>query len=529
MFMATAALASSAARPVVVGLTGSIGMGKSTASRYFAAAGFRVHDADAVVHSLYAAGGAAVGPVCAAFPGVEAAGGGNDRSKLSAAVATAGRDASLKTLESIVHPLVSADRDAFVARAAAEGEWLIVLDIPLLMETMDGATRSTLLDALVVVSAPADVQRERVLSRPGMTSDKLDFILTKQVADADKRAAADYVIETGHESFAPARAQLARCLADLSTRHAARYATWRDQPVSSPKDVTPCKVARVRGVSFDLDDTLFPTMPPIMAASQTLATAIEREMPNSFAAGAAERSALRGSMKAVSEEQPLLAHDFTELRRVSLQKLARAHGDKPSDVDRVVDTFVRARSNVRQHFYPEVPEALKAVRAAGLPVGSLTNGNCNVRAHEEVSEWFDFAITAADCGASKPHPVPFWIAAAAATHAQPQARARAQGAPQVPPAKRAHDETEAEQTLKPRHLVHIGDDVSTDLLGALAAGCRAVLISRPELAPRPPEQTALLPAADPSRWREVGTVDEAIKVVMDWRSDGEEAAKVDVS
>jgi dephospho-CoA kinase len=167
-----AAAPAAAAKPVVVGLTGSIGMGKSTASSWFRRAGYRVHDADACVHTLYAAGGAAVPAVCAAFPGVEAENGGIDRAKLGAAVAQAGREASLKKLETIVHPLVTADRNAFLEKASKDGEWLVVLDVPLLLETMDEAARAKLLDALVVVSAPAELQRERVLARPGMTAER---------------------------------------------------------------------------------------------------------------------------------------------------------------------------------------------------------------------------------------------------------------------------------------------------------------------------------------------------------------------
>ena len=156
-------LASAACRPVVVGLTGSIGMGKSTASLWLKKAGFRVHDADATVHKLYSPGGAAVKPVCTLIPGVEGIDGGVDRAKLSAKLLGAS-DADLKAVEAIVHPLVTADRSSFLDEAASDGEWLIILDVPLLLETMGNEVRSKLLDSLIVVSAPAEVQRARVLA-----------------------------------------------------------------------------------------------------------------------------------------------------------------------------------------------------------------------------------------------------------------------------------------------------------------------------------------------------------------------------
>ena len=251
--MTTTALA----RPIVIGLTGSIGMGKSTASTYLRSAGVRVHDADACVHSLYSPGGAAVEPVCAAFPGVRGAAGGIDRSLLSAAVAKVGKDEALKTLERIVHPLVAADRDGFIEQAANDGEWLVVLDVPLLLETMSAADRGQLCDALVVVSAPADVQRERVLARPGMSADKFEFILSKQVPDAEKRAAADFIIDTSSPSLAPARAQLAACLQALAHQHAAAYERWRDGYTPITDGRRAAKTAQqMQAVTFDLDETL---------------------------------------------------------------------------------------------------------------------------------------------------------------------------------------------------------------------------------------------------------------------------------
>ncbi len=174
---------------IVVGLTGSIGMGKSTVTAMFAEAGAAVWNADDAVHRLYAKGGAAVAPVAAEFP--EAVkDGAIDRQALSALVL--GDPARLKRLEAIVHPLVAADRAGFLESAAARGEKLAVLDIPLLFET--GAEAS--FDAVVVVSAPYKVQRARVLARPGMSAEKFEAILAKQVPDAEKRAQADYVIDT---------------------------------------------------------------------------------------------------------------------------------------------------------------------------------------------------------------------------------------------------------------------------------------------------------------------------------------------
>ena len=185
---------------ITIGLTGSIGMGKSTTAAMFAAEGVPVYDADAEVHALYAKGGAAVEPLAAAFPGV-VVDGAVDRAKLSHHVV--GKPDELKRLEAIVHPLVGESRVGFFQKAVADGADIVVLDIPLLFET-GGEKR---MDAVVVVSAPADLQRQRVLARPGMDEAKLDAILARQMADAEKRARAHFVIDTG-QGLDHARAQV---------------------------------------------------------------------------------------------------------------------------------------------------------------------------------------------------------------------------------------------------------------------------------------------------------------------------------
>jgi dephospho-CoA kinase len=176
-------------KPFLVGLTGSIGMGKSETAKLFRRLGIPVYDADAAVHALYEKGGAAVEPIANAFPGVVKEG-RIDRAALTARVQ--GDEAAFKQLEAIVHPLVREAERAFVMAAAERGEDLVVLDIPLLFET-GGQSR---VDAVVVVSAPPAVQRARVLARPGMTEEKLAAIEARQVPDVDKRAEADFVIET---------------------------------------------------------------------------------------------------------------------------------------------------------------------------------------------------------------------------------------------------------------------------------------------------------------------------------------------
>ena len=175
---------------IVLGLTGSIGMGKSTTGRMFADEGALVWDADAAVHRLYARGGAAVEPLGRAFPGV-VADDAVDRTRLAEAL---GRDeGAFKRLEAIVHPLVAQDRAEDLAAARAEGVRLAVLDIPLLFET--GGDQ--FVDAVVVVTADAEVQAARVLARPGMTRDRFEAILARQTPDAEKRRRADFLVDTG--------------------------------------------------------------------------------------------------------------------------------------------------------------------------------------------------------------------------------------------------------------------------------------------------------------------------------------------
>lgn len=190
---------------IVLGLTGSIGMGKSTTADFFRAEGVPVHDADAVVHDLYRS--EAVEPVGRLFPGT-VAGGVVNRAELSRQLA--GNPARFRELEAVIHPLVRAREKVFLDRERRAGTPVVLLDIPLLFET-GGEGR---VDAVVVVSCDAEIQRRRVLARPGMTPEKFEMILSRQVPDAEKRRRADFVIDTGRD-LEDAHEQVRQVLARL--------------------------------------------------------------------------------------------------------------------------------------------------------------------------------------------------------------------------------------------------------------------------------------------------------------------------
>jgi len=203
-------------RPLLIGLTGSIGMGKSETAQQFAQLGIPVHDADAAVHRTYETGGAAVSAIAAAFPGC-VTDGRVDRTSLAARLRNDA--AAFAKLESIVHPLVAAEQRLFVEKAAAAGVEMVVLDVPLLFETGSEGD----MDAVVVVSAPGDVQRLRVLARPGMSEQALDHILARQIPDVDKRARAHFVVETD-KGLEHAFEQVKSIVAELRERAKAKHA-----------------------------------------------------------------------------------------------------------------------------------------------------------------------------------------------------------------------------------------------------------------------------------------------------------------
>lgn len=190
---------------IILGLTGSIGMGKSTAAKMFEAEGIPIYSADAAVHKLYS--GKAAPLIEQSFPGTVDTGTVN-RSKLAAAVL--GDNAAMKKLEAIVHPLVTEEEQLFLEQNRQHGEKLVLLDIPLLFES----GKENRVDKIIVVSAPSHIQRERVLAREGMSEAKLDAILARQLDDKDKRQRADYIIDT-NVSFEAMREQIQNIIDDV--------------------------------------------------------------------------------------------------------------------------------------------------------------------------------------------------------------------------------------------------------------------------------------------------------------------------
>ena len=191
---------------IVLGLTGSIGMGKSTTATLFAEAGVPVYDADAAVHRLYE--GEAVAAIEAAFPGTTA-NGKVDRNRLSACVVH--DSAAMRRLEEIVHPMLGASRQKFLQEAEQSGAPVAVIDVPLLFETGDEKR----VDAVVVVTTTAELQRERILARPNMSEEKLEAILARQMPDAEKRKRAHFVVDTSH-GLDPVRARIRDILTEAA-------------------------------------------------------------------------------------------------------------------------------------------------------------------------------------------------------------------------------------------------------------------------------------------------------------------------
>jgi dephospho-CoA kinase len=283
VLMSSSSLSTARFAPIQIGLTGSIGMGKSTISNHFCSMGFSVFDADATVHQLYSPGGEAVPLIRQHYPDV-VVDNAIDRGRLSKKVIDpAGGAEVLKLIEDIVHPLVAKKRQEFYEKAAENGELLVLYDIPLLFESRNRYD----LDYVIVATASSEVQRQRVMKRPGMTEEKFHAILAKQVSDADKQARADFIVRTDFPGYAEAKAQVASILESIIASKSDVLTSWMQlqlqrKPVPMRSESQPSSIADLFDVViFDIDDTIVPLMGPINKALAELLSFVEIHLPKS--------------------------------------------------------------------------------------------------------------------------------------------------------------------------------------------------------------------------------------------------------
>lgn len=409
-------------------------------------------------------------PLAQEFPDAVDNSGGISRPALSRLIQAAEEpSAILKKIEQIVHPLVGKAKQEWLAWAIPRS-WLIVFDIPLLLEGIRAEpSRKKQFDAIVVVMCHEDVQRRRCLARPGMTESKLNMILQKQMPMNERRAYADFIIDTSLDgldetaSICAGRAQTSAVIGQLIKRHkwpiCVMPAADNASEIVHPSMIS--STASIAVITFDLDDTLYPLHPSITKAADAFLGVLERRAPLAHARWRGDRKLLIDSYNAVKKKYPLLEHDFSQIRRLGTQHFVLESGyqDAESIALEALAAFLPERGAVDDHLFDDVLPVLASLRKRGFKLGSITNGNASLKFAPRLRAALDFEINPEDVGASKPDPSPFLAAAHIA------------GVSDV------------------RSLLHVGDSVDTDVLGAKPLGIQAVLMQRPGL-PNTNEQTA---------------------------------------
>lgn len=463
---------------VILGLTGGIAMGKSTVSAHLLTLGAAVHDSDECVHRIYRTEEACTALSNRFGTGVIGAS-GVDRQKLSELLVSLDPGAKTQAfadLNAIVHPLVEKDRREFVETTAAKREcWLCVLDVPLLFES--GLHRQV--DSIVVVSAPPEFQRERCLAREGMTVEKFESIMARQADDAFRRENCDFLVDSSI-GIPAMKAQIAEVVESLA-RGSQTAPTAYSVPLTPVfTDWAQKAGSSVAAVTFDLDDTIWSTMPPILRACDRLCRLLEAAVGESVT-----HDEVHKAMAQAAEACPWIQHDMTAQRAEGLRVLLTERGLDAEQVaeitDRAMAAFCASRSDVIEDLYEDSLRTLRTLRESGLVVGAITNGNFEMDLCPVVAGCFDFCVTAGDCGEMKPGIVPFLMASSRAG---------------VPVGQ----------------IVHVGDSVPNDLKGALGCGIRAVLLDREGIH----NGSESLPKPDPDKWAVVTSLDEVLGVLQQW-------------
>ena len=336
---------------------------------------------------------------------------------------------------------------------------MVVYDIPLLLENPSSYT----VDYIIVATADSETQRRRVLARPHMTEGKFESILSKQLSDEEKRRRADFLVHTNFTGYAQARCQVARAVETILQRNVGHFESWKcgaavAADTSRERGVRRQSYLKARfdAVVFDLDDTLVPLLGPIQAAMSTFNSFLKEKMPLTFAeanstgttiSGVGSSSKLRDTMVAIAKEDPLIAHDVTELRRVALRTLSRGKGNEEMLVDEAMDLFLSQRSELSPHLYEDTVACLRHLKEQGVIVAILSNGNADISRCAELSSYVDCSLSAVDAGALKPSVVPF-----------------------VAISQRLG--------VRPSRVLFVGDSVEHDAVGAKGCGMTSALLVR---------------------------------------------------
>jgi len=466
--------------PIQIGLTGSIGMGKSSVTSQFGRMGFPVFDADLTVHKIYAPGGSAVEPIRSLFPEAITAEGSVDRGVLGKKVLE--NPTALKSLEGIVHPLVAAERQKFYTDAKNAGAFMVIYDIPLLLENPTAQQ----VDYVVVVTASSETQRLRVLRRPNMTPEKFEAIKSKQLPDEEKRMKADFLVHTDFPGYAPAKAQVSRIIETIIEAHPLRWTAWKSRtlvqssksssshasaslstPTSSSSSILTSSStsvissatssslklkeilkSQIDAIIFDLDDTLVPVDKPITKANDELFKFMIDKMPLT---SQIVKKRLREVMSRVTKDNPLLAHDLTEVRKEALRALVGESmaSSEMDHVEEAMELFVNIRSDVLPHLYDDVLPCLELFSQCGIKMGVLTNGNANLTSCPVLGKYISLTLSAGDVGAMKPSPTPFLAIL-------------------------------QRMDCLPSRTLYVGDSFEKDVLGAKNAGIKTAYLQRLE-------------------------------------------------